>query len=226
MAAFMARAVELTPKPARQQMRALAAARAAHEAGNPETALKLLSIVEAGSLDERRRGEVDLMRAWLAFTRNRGSEVSVLLLKAASRIAYVAGRSARLEARGHGQCRGHPRLPAHPIRADTGRAPRNAAWRRPSAGWSTAGAPRRRYRLCHPPVLPRLRPYPADSGRIGAHLAVRHRGDRLAQGPALRRLRRGDSRHLAEGHVGQEGGLGPGRPVVPAAERPMSAIGG
>jgi hypothetical protein len=100
-------------------MRALAAARAAHEAGNPETALKLLSIVEAGSLDERRRGEVDLMRAWLAFTRNRGSEVSVLLLKAANRIAYVAGRSARLEARGHGHRRGHPRLPSHPIRADT-----------------------------------------------------------------------------------------------------------
>jgi hypothetical protein len=36
VAAFMARAVELTPKPARHHMRALAAARAAHEAETPK----------------------------------------------------------------------------------------------------------------------------------------------------------------------------------------------
>jgi DNA-binding CsgD family transcriptional regulator len=86
-AAFMARAVELTPRPARRQMRALAAARAAHEAGNPETALMLLSIAEAGPLEERRRGEVDLVRARIAFTRHRGSEAPALLLKAANRLA-------------------------------------------------------------------------------------------------------------------------------------------
>ncbi|MEV1066434.1 LuxR C-terminal-related transcriptional regulator [Streptomyces sp. NPDC050263] len=86
-AAFMTRAADLTPDPARRQERALAAARAAHEAGNPDIALRLLSIVEAGPLDERRRGEVDLVRALIAFTTNRGSEAPVLLLKAASRLA-------------------------------------------------------------------------------------------------------------------------------------------
>ncbi|MFD0312919.1 helix-turn-helix transcriptional regulator [Streptomyces flavalbus] len=86
-AAFMARAVELTPDPARRQERALAAARATHEAGNPETALRLLSIAEAGPLGGRRRGEVDLVRARVAFTTHRGSEAPVLLLKAASQLA-------------------------------------------------------------------------------------------------------------------------------------------
>ncbi|MEV1078735.1 AAA family ATPase [Streptomyces sp. NPDC050211] len=86
-AAFMTRAADLTPDPARRQERALAAARAAHEAGNPDIALRLLSLVEAGPLDERRRGEVDLVRALIAFTTNRGSEAPALLLKAASRLA-------------------------------------------------------------------------------------------------------------------------------------------
>ncbi|MBD0424733.1 AAA family ATPase [Streptomyces sp. TRM S81-3] len=86
-AAFMARAVELTPQSAHRQMRALAAARAAHEAGHPETTSKLLSIAEAGPLDERLRGEIDLMRARIAFARNRGREAPVLLLRAADRLA-------------------------------------------------------------------------------------------------------------------------------------------
>lgn len=101
-AAFMARAVELTPQPVRRQFRALAAARAACEAGNPETALTLLSIAEAGPLDERRRGEVELTRARIAFTRNRG-EAPALLLKAASRLAshdMALARETYLEAIG------------------------------------------------------------------------------------------------------------------------------
>jgi DNA-binding CsgD family transcriptional regulator/tetratricopeptide (TPR) repeat protein len=86
-AAFLARAVELTPDPARRRDRAMAAARAAHEAGNPDLALRLLSVVESGSPDERRRGEIDLARARIAFTSNRGSEAPGLLLEAAARIA-------------------------------------------------------------------------------------------------------------------------------------------
>ncbi|MFG3142729.1 AAA family ATPase [Streptomyces sp. NPDC048211] len=86
-AAFLARAVELTPDPVRRQDRALAAARATHAAGNPDLALDLLSVVEKGPLDERRRGEVDLTRARIAFTSNRGSEAPGLLLGAAARIA-------------------------------------------------------------------------------------------------------------------------------------------
>ncbi|MFI6879984.1 AAA family ATPase [Streptomyces sp. NPDC050400] len=86
-AALLARAVELTPDADRRRDRALAAARATHEAGNPELALRLLSLVEAGSLDERRRGEVDLARARIAFTSDRGSEAPGLLLKAGARLA-------------------------------------------------------------------------------------------------------------------------------------------
>ncbi|MFJ4624419.1 ATP-binding protein [Streptomyces sp. NPDC088812] len=86
-AAFLARAVELTPDPVRRQDRALAAARATHEAGDPDLALRLLSLAETGYVDERRRGEVDLVRARIAFTSNRGSEAPGLLLKAAGRLA-------------------------------------------------------------------------------------------------------------------------------------------
>ncbi|MGW9040615.1 AAA family ATPase, partial [Streptomyces sp. NPDC055721] len=86
-AAFMGRAAELTPRPARRQLRALAAARSAHEAGNAETAVMLLSIAEAGPLDERRRGEADLLRARIAFTRNRRDSAAGLMLSAAHRIA-------------------------------------------------------------------------------------------------------------------------------------------
>lgn len=86
-AAFLARAVELTPDPVRRLDRALAAARATHEAGNPDLALRQLSLVETGFLDERRRGEVDLARARIAFTSNRGSEAPGLLLKAAGQLA-------------------------------------------------------------------------------------------------------------------------------------------
>ena len=51
-AAFMARAVELTVAPVRRTERAIAASRALHQAGEPENALRLLSIAEAGPLDD------------------------------------------------------------------------------------------------------------------------------------------------------------------------------
>ncbi|MFJ4833703.1 AAA family ATPase [Streptomyces sp. NPDC088747] len=86
-AALLARAVELTADPARRQDRALAAAHAAHEAGNAELALKLLSLAEAGVLDDLRRGEVELARARIAFISDRGSEAPGLLLRAGARLA-------------------------------------------------------------------------------------------------------------------------------------------
>ncbi|MFC8419310.1 AAA family ATPase [Streptomyces sp. NPDC057236] len=86
-AALLARAVELTPDPVRRRDRALTAARATHEAGDPARALELLSLAGTGSVDERRRGEVDLVRARIAFTTNRGGEAPGLLLKAAGRLA-------------------------------------------------------------------------------------------------------------------------------------------
>jgi DNA-binding CsgD family transcriptional regulator len=82
-AAFLARAVELTPDPVRRQKRALAAAQAAYQAGTPDAALRLLSVVEAGPLDGRLRGEVDLLRARITFAVVRGNDAAPLLLKAA-----------------------------------------------------------------------------------------------------------------------------------------------
>ncbi|WP_443112156.1 helix-turn-helix transcriptional regulator [Actinomadura monticuli] len=86
-AAFLSRAVELTPDPVRRQERALAAAWSAHRAGAPEAALRLLSVAEAGPLDRRPRGEVDLLRAEIAFAVDRGRDAPGLLLSAAARLA-------------------------------------------------------------------------------------------------------------------------------------------
>ncbi|MGN9842943.1 AAA family ATPase [Nonomuraea sp. H19] len=82
-AAFMARSVELTLDPARRRQRALAAAQASHQVGSPDAALRLLSIAEAGPLDQFQRGEADLLRAQIAYTIERGSDAPGLLLKAA-----------------------------------------------------------------------------------------------------------------------------------------------
>ncbi|WP_433465317.1 helix-turn-helix transcriptional regulator [Spirillospora sp. CA-128828] len=86
-AAFLARSAELTPDHVRRQQRALAAARATHQAGSPDTALRLLSIAEAGPLDQSRRAQVELLRAQIAFTVGRGREAPRLLLDAARRLA-------------------------------------------------------------------------------------------------------------------------------------------
>src|SRR4051794_26298389 len=66
-AAFLARATELTPEPARRAQRALAAAQAKHDAGAPGAALALLGATEAGELDEIQRARVDVLRAQIAF---------------------------------------------------------------------------------------------------------------------------------------------------------------
>ncbi|WP_243716018.1 AAA family ATPase [Actinomadura darangshiensis] len=100
-AAFLARAAELTPDHVRRQQRALAAARATHHAGSPDTALRLLSIAEAGPLDLARRGQVELLRAQIAFTVDRGRDAPRLLLDAARRLApqdLMLARETYLEA--------------------------------------------------------------------------------------------------------------------------------
>jgi DNA-binding CsgD family transcriptional regulator/tetratricopeptide (TPR) repeat protein len=85
-AAFLERATELTPDPARRGERAVAAARAKHQAGMPDAALRLLSLAEAGPLNELQRAQVDVLRARVGFTMNRGSDAPSLLLKAASQL--------------------------------------------------------------------------------------------------------------------------------------------
>ncbi|MEV0830531.1 ATP-binding protein [Nonomuraea rubra] len=102
-AAFLRRAAELTPDPARRAARALAAAWAAFESGAPETALELLVSAETGPLTELQSAQLSRLRAQIAFARRRGGEALPLLLDAAGRLApFDAGqaREAYLEAIG------------------------------------------------------------------------------------------------------------------------------
>jgi DNA-binding CsgD family transcriptional regulator/tetratricopeptide (TPR) repeat protein len=94
-AAFLERATELTPDPQQRGHRALAAARSKLEAGLPESSSRLLSLAEASPLGEFQRAEVDLLRARLSFTTNRGSDAPALLLKAAVQLGPRDVRLAR-----------------------------------------------------------------------------------------------------------------------------------
>jgi DNA-binding CsgD family transcriptional regulator len=82
-AAFLERATELTPDPARRGARALAAAQAKFEAAAPDAADELLAMAELGPLDELQRARVARLRAQIAFTRSRGKDAPPLLLEAA-----------------------------------------------------------------------------------------------------------------------------------------------
>jgi DNA-binding CsgD family transcriptional regulator len=85
-AAFLQRAAALTPEPARHGGRALAAAAANVQAGAFATARGLLSMAEAGPVDEVQRAQIDLLRAQLAFISSRGTDATPLLLAAARRL--------------------------------------------------------------------------------------------------------------------------------------------
>jgi DNA-binding CsgD family transcriptional regulator len=94
-AAFLTRAVTLTPDPARRANRALDAAQANVLAGAFEVALGLLAVAEAARLDEFGRARVDLLRAQLAFASSRGTEATPLLLAAARRLEPLDAALAR-----------------------------------------------------------------------------------------------------------------------------------
>ena len=85
-AAFLERAAQLTPDPARRARRMLAAARAKHQAGAPDVALELLRAARAGPLDALERAQAQVLRAEIAFTTNRGSDAAPLLLSAAKQL--------------------------------------------------------------------------------------------------------------------------------------------
>jgi DNA-binding CsgD family transcriptional regulator len=102
-AAFLQRASELTPDPARRSVRSLAAAQAKFEAGASESASELLAAAELGPLDKLQRARIARLRAEIVFARSRGSEAPPLLLEAAKRLeALDAGlaRETYLEALG------------------------------------------------------------------------------------------------------------------------------
>ena len=85
-AAFLERAAELTPDPARRGERALAAAGAKLEAGSREAAEELLATAELTPLDEAQRARLQRLRAQIAFVFSRGSDGPRLLLDAAKRL--------------------------------------------------------------------------------------------------------------------------------------------
>jgi DNA-binding CsgD family transcriptional regulator len=85
-AAFLERAVALTPTIAPRAERALAAAKTNYQAGALDAALGLLATAESGPLDELQRAQVDVLRAQITFASGRGSEAPPLLLKAAKRL--------------------------------------------------------------------------------------------------------------------------------------------
>ncbi len=85
-AAFLERAVELTPDPKRRAQRALLAAKAKHQAGANEAALRLLAIARAGPLDELEQARAQLLHAQVTFAMTRGRDAPPLLLEAARRL--------------------------------------------------------------------------------------------------------------------------------------------
>ncbi|MDT7845656.1 helix-turn-helix transcriptional regulator [Streptomyces justiciae] len=94
-AAFLARAVELTPDRARRQRRALDAAWALHYGGMPDEALRMLSVVEAGPRDELLLGQADLLRAQITYAVGRGNDAFPLLLEAARHLEKLDAPLAR-----------------------------------------------------------------------------------------------------------------------------------
>jgi DNA-binding CsgD family transcriptional regulator len=94
-AAFLERAVELTPDPARRGARALAAAQAKLEAGSREATEKLLATAELTALDELQRAGLQRLRAQIAFVFYRGINGPPLLLDAARRLEGLDATVAR-----------------------------------------------------------------------------------------------------------------------------------
>ena len=94
-AAFLQRAAELTPDPARRGARALAAAQAKLAAGSREAAEALLATAELTPLDELQRARLQLLRAHIAFVFARGSDAPALLVDTARRLEALDPALAR-----------------------------------------------------------------------------------------------------------------------------------
>lgn len=85
-AAFLERAVELTPEPTRRANRVLAAAQTSLEAGEFDAALRLLAMTETSVLDTFGRARVALVRGQVAFASGVGGDAPSLLLDAARQL--------------------------------------------------------------------------------------------------------------------------------------------
>ncbi|HWF15560.1 MAG TPA: AAA family ATPase [Acidimicrobiales bacterium] len=88
-AAFLERAVALTPDPGLRASRAIAAARAKFEAADLAAAESLLATADAGPLDDFGRAQVQRMHAEITFDLKRGRDAPLLLLRAAQRLEHL-----------------------------------------------------------------------------------------------------------------------------------------
>ncbi len=94
-AAFLERAVALTPDASLRARRALAAAQAKFQAGALDDTVGLLEAAEAGLLGDVDRARVELLRAQTAFVASHGNDASPLLLEAAGRLSQLDPALAR-----------------------------------------------------------------------------------------------------------------------------------
>jgi DNA-binding CsgD family transcriptional regulator len=94
-AAFLKRAVELTPEPGRRAQRALVAAQSEHEAGAPDVALTLLALAGAGPLDELELAHAKLLRARILMSVHRAHGAPSLFIRAAQQLETVHPAMAR-----------------------------------------------------------------------------------------------------------------------------------
>jgi len=92
----MERSASLSAQPEMRAARALAAARAKHDAGAHRSALELLTAAEAGPLGERERADADQLRAKIAFIQGRGADAPALLLRSARRLEPLDEQAAGL----------------------------------------------------------------------------------------------------------------------------------
>jgi DNA-binding CsgD family transcriptional regulator len=94
-AAFLQASVGLTLDPQLRANRALAAAQSKNLAGDPDAALNLLAMAQAGPLDELGRARADLLHGQIAHATRRGSDAPPLLLKAAKQFERLDIQLAR-----------------------------------------------------------------------------------------------------------------------------------
>jgi tetratricopeptide (TPR) repeat protein len=176
-AAFLQRAVALTGDSRRRAGRALAAAQANLQAGAFDAALGLLARVEAESLDELQRAQVELLRGQIALASSFGSEAPALLLKAARRLEPLDIALAR-----------QTYLDAWIAAFFAGRFARVGSTQEVS--WAARSAPR-----------PTFDPRPTDLLLDGLSVLV------TEGSPAAATMLRGATRKFAEGEIAMDEGL-------------------
>jgi DNA-binding CsgD family transcriptional regulator len=94
-AAFLERAVTLTPEPQRRAERALIAAQRKFEAGALDDSLSLLATAAQGVLGDLDRARIALLHTKITFISRRGNDAASMLLEAAARLADLDPALAR-----------------------------------------------------------------------------------------------------------------------------------